>query len=141
MTGEQKIKFSQLEVGYEFPPSRYKLVHSTVADYLKAVEDESRLYQDTDLVPPMAVAAYAMKALAENMALPPGTIHVSQELQFVATVSVDDSLTSHARVSRKQTRGKLHLLNVELNVFNQNRETVLAGTTSFMLPVSDENEG
>ena len=140
MPQEQEIEFSQLEVGYEFSPSRYNLDQATVANYLKAVEDESSLYQDTDLVPPMVVAVYVMKALSDDVTLPPGTIHISQELQFVAAVSVDDSLINNARVSRQQTRGKLHLLNIELNVFNQNQEKVLTGTTSFSLPVSDENE-
>ena len=140
MPQEQEIEFSQLEVGYEFSPSRYNLDQATVANYLKAVEDESSLYQDTDLVPPMVVAVYVMKALSDDITLPPGTIHISQELQFMAAVSVDDSLINNARVSRQQTRGKLHLLNFELNVFNQNQEKVLAGTTSFRLPVSDKNE-
>ncbi len=141
MSAEPKIEFSQLEVGYKFPASRYKLDYSIVAAYLKAVEDGSSLFQDTDLVPPMAVAAYALQALAKDIALPPGTIHVSQELEFINTVSLNDNLTSHATVSRKQTRGKLHLLTVELNVSNQNQKVVLAGETSFMLPVSDQNEG
>ncbi|MBI4180774.1 MAG: MaoC family dehydratase N-terminal domain-containing protein [Chloroflexi bacterium] len=134
MPEEPEITFSQLEVGYQFPPRRFQLDRVTVADYLKAVEDESRLYQDTDLVPPMAVAACALKALTEDVTLPPGTIHLSQELQFMAGVSVSDNLTNQARVSRQQRRGKLHLLDIKLNVFNQNQEKVLDGTSSFMLP-------
>lgn len=141
MSREQKTEYSQLEVGYNFPPSSYKLDHSIVSTYLKAVEDASSLYQDTNLVPPMAVAAYTMKALSEGISLPLGTIHVSQELEFIATVSISDSLTSYARVTRQQTRGKLHLLTIKLNVFNQNQKAVLAGETSFILPVPNENEG
>ena len=141
MPDEQKIEYDQLEVGYEFLSGSYKLDYSIVSVYLKAVENGNSLYQAPGLVPPMAVAAYALKALSEGMALPPGTIHISQEFEFLNTVGLNDSLTSYARVSRKQTRGKLHLLTVELNVSNQNREAVLAGTTSFMMPVLEENEG
>lgn len=134
MPKEQKIEFSQLEIGYKFPPSSYKLDSLTVATYLKAVEDTSRLYQDTELVPPLAVAAYAMKALSEGISLPPGAIHISQELEFIDTVSINDTLTSYATVSRKQSRGKFHLLAIDLNVSNQRQKAVLAGKTSFMLP-------
>jgi len=139
MPKEQKVEYSQLEAGYEFPPSSYKLDSSMVAMYLKAVEDTSSLYQDTELVPPMAVAAYAMAALSESISLPSGTIHVSQELEFIDTVSIKDTITSYAKVSRKQSRGKFHLLIVELNVFNQRQKAVLAGKTSFILPAYGED--
>lgn len=138
MPGQQKIEYSQLEVGYQFPPSSYKPDASIVSTYLKAVEDTSRLYQDTKLVPPTAVAAYAMAALSRSICLPPGAIHVSQELEFIDAVSVNDSLISYARVSRKQSRGKFHLLAIDLNVFNQNQKAVLAGKASFILPEQDD---
>ena len=86
----------------------------------------------------MAIAAYAMAVLSQGISLPPGTIHVSQELEFIDTVSVNDSLTSHARVGRKQSRGKFHLLAIDLNVFNQNQQAVLAGKTTFILPEQDD---
>ena len=138
MPDKQKIEYSQLEAGYEFPPSSYKLHASTVSTYLKAVDDVSRLYQDTNLVPPTAIAAYAMTALADGICLPPGTIHVSQEFEFIDTVSVNDSLISYARVSRKQSRGKFQLLVIELNIFNQNQKAVLTGKTTFILPEQDD---
>ena len=138
MPKEQKVGYSQLEAGYEFPPSSYKLDSSIVATYLKAVEETSSLYQDTELVPPMAVAAYAMAALSESISLPPGTIHVSQEFEFMDAVSTKDTVTSYAKVSRRQDRGKFHLLTVFLNVFNQNQKKVLAGKTSFILPKQDD---
>ena len=138
MTEKQKVEFDQLEAGYEFPPSSYKLDASTVSTYLKAVDESSSLYQDTGLVPPMAIVASAMAALAECISMPPGAIHVSQELEFKDTVNISDSLTSNARVNRKQSRGKLHLLVVDLNISNENQKIVLTGQTSFILPVQDE---
>lgn len=138
---QQKIKYSQLEAGYEFPPSSYKLASSIVATYLKAVGETSSLHQDTEIVPPMAVAAYAMAALLEGICLPPGAIHVSQELEFIGTVSINDTLTSYTKVSRKRDRGRFHVLTIDLNVFNQKQEAVLAGKTSFILPMPDANKG
>jgi len=139
MPEKQKIEYSQLEVGYEFPPSSYKLDSSMVTTYLKAVEDASALYQDTVLVPPMAIAAHAMASLSESISLPPGTIHVSQEFEFIDAVSINDTLISYAKVSRKQSRGKFHLLIVDLNVVNQNQKAVLTGKTSFILPEHSED--
>ena len=132
------MKYSQLEVGCEFPPSSYRLDASTVATYLKAVEETGELYQGTKLVPPMATAASAIAALSRGICLPPGAIHVSQEFEFIDTVSIDDSLTSYARVGRKWSRKSFHFLDVELNVCNQDQKTVLTGKTSFILPQQDD---
>lgn len=137
----QKIEYGQLETGYQFPASSYRLDKSIVTAYLKAVEDTSNLYLDTELVPPMAIAAYAMGALSESMYLPPGTIHVSQEFESMGIVNTNDTLVSNATVSRKQSRGKLHLLSVDLRVSDQRQNTVLVGKSSFILPEPDEDRG
>ena len=138
---EQPIEFQQLEAGYQFPPASYEMDAAMVAAYLKAVEETSELYQAAGLVPPTAVAAYAMSSLSNNISLPPGTIHVSQELEFRDAVNVGDTITCNARVMRKQDRGRLHLMTVRLSVLNQNQNEVLAGKTSFVLPEQDKNKG
>lgn len=139
MPEKQGIEYSQLEAGYEFSPSSYQLDSSIVATYLQAVEDTSGLYQDNALMPPMVIAAYAMASLSETICLPSGTIHVSQEFEFMGAASTRDTFTSYARVIRKQSRGKFHLLIVNFNVVNQNQKTVLTGKTSFILPEYSED--
>ena len=129
--------YRQLEAGYEFPPGNFKLDASRVALFLEAVEDTSYPYRDTQLIPPMAVAALAMASLSNTISLPPGTIHVSQELGFVAAVSLDDSLASYARISRAQKRDKLHLIIVDIDVRNQHQQTVLTSKIGFILPLAD----
>ena len=138
MSEKQKIEYSQLEAGFEFSPSSYRLDSTMIANYLKAVDETSELYQDTSLVPPMAIAAHAMAALSEGICLPPGTIHVSQEFEFLDTASIDDTFTSYARVGKKQSRGKFNLLVVDLNVTDQALKAVLTGKTSFILPEYSE---
>ncbi len=134
MSKQQKIEYRQIEVGYEFHPTSYKLDSSMVAAYLKVVGETTSLYQSTELVPPMTVAAYAMRAVSEGISLPPGSIHVSQELEFLDIVRVGDTIICNAKVSRKQDRGRLHLMTIGLNVFNQKQKKVLVGKTSFVLP-------
>jgi acyl dehydratase len=131
------MEYHQLEVGNEFPPTQYQVDSATVAAYLEAVQETSSLYRDTSIVPPLAVAARAMAALSEALSFPSGAIHVSQELEFMAMVSTRDELTSRARVSRKQDRGKLHLLTIDFQVVNQAGSPVLSGKTSFILPTAE----
>ena len=82
----------------------------------------------------MAVAALSLKALIDAISMPPGTVHVSQEFEFLANVKTGDTLTSRAVVSRVQERGKLHLINVDTSVLNQESKPVLKGKTGFILP-------
>ncbi len=135
MSEHEKTGYQDLKAGQEFPPAAFQVDSEIVADYLKAVEENNAIYQNTGLVPPMALAALALKALINTISMPPGTIHVSQEFEFIAAANTQDTLTSQAKVSRVQERGKLHLMTVDINVVNQEQKPVLAGKTSFVLPV------
>lgn len=140
MLEQYKVEYSELNTGHEFPPARFRLDSTMVTDYLAAVGETSPLYQDGKLVPPMAVAAFAMAALSKGMSLPSGAIHVSQEIELVSTISTDTTVTSHARVSRKQKRSSLHLLTIDIQVLDQNNKTILNGKTEFILPDYDAGD-
>ncbi|HEX7475197.1 MAG TPA: MaoC family dehydratase [Dehalococcoidales bacterium] len=131
---EQAIEYHKLFVGFEFPPQSYKLDAFLVAEYLKATRETNELFQKEPLVPPMAVTAFAMNALSQSVVMPPGTIHVSQELDFLKMVRVGDTITCYSTVSRKVDRGGLRLMNTDINVVNQNQEKVLGGRVGFVLP-------
>jgi acyl dehydratase len=134
MTEQPKIEYYQLTAGFEFPPQSYVLDEAAVALYLEATQDTDILFQQEGLVPPMAVTAFAMSALSQSISMPSGTIHVSQELNFVKLVKVNDTITCLSKVSRKVERGGLRLMNTDITVINQNKETVLTGKVGFVLP-------
>jgi hypothetical protein len=129
---QQKVDCEQLAAGDEFPAASYRVDSSTVAGYLSAVGGDDARYRV--LVPPMAIAARAMAALSHSISFPPGAIHLSQEVETTGTASTEDTLTSHARVLRRQERGRFRILTIALSVHNQRKEQVLSGKTSFMLP-------
>jgi acyl dehydratase len=133
---QQKIDYGELTTDYEFAPVGFQPDAEMVAAYLSAIEGDKSTYEQDKIVPPMAIAALAMAAMSEGLVLPPGTVHVSQELQFLSTVSFNETLTSYARVNRKVARGKFHMLTVGINVLDQKQVTVLTGETSFILPLS-----
>lgn len=134
MTEQAKAEYYQISVGFKFPPQSYTLDHSMVSLYLEAVKETNDLFKKEGLVPPMAVTALAMSALAQSVKMPSGTIHVSQELEFLNLVKVGDTITCHSKVSRKVERGGLRLMNTDIEVLNQNQETVLTGRVGFVLP-------
>ncbi len=134
MTEKAGIEYHQLSAGFEFPPQSYTLDSDAVSLYLEAVQENSELYLSEALVPPMAVTAFAMSALSGSVSMPDGTIHVSQELDFLKLVRVGDTITCRSKVSRKVDRGGLRLMNTDISVVNQNGEEVLTGRVGFVLP-------
>ena len=133
---QQKIDYEKLTTGYEFEPSAFRIDRNSTGKYLDAVDGDKSLYEKDNIVPPMSIAALAMTAMAEGLSMPPGAVHVSQDIQFLGTVRFDEELTSFTRVNRIVKRGKIHMLSIGINVINDKNISVLAAETSFILPVS-----
>lgn len=134
MEEKEKVGYQQLYVGLEFPPRSYKLEAGMVSDYLRAVGESNPIYQKEGLVPPLAITAFAMAALSEGLDMPPGTIHVSQELQFLFPAHSGDTITCFSKVSRKADRGGMHIMATDISVVNQQNAKVLTGRVGFVLP-------
>jgi hypothetical protein len=130
----EMVKFNQLFEGYEFPSKSYTFDSTEVSIYLKATRESNELYHGTGLVPPMLVAAYSMAALSKSILMPPGTIHVTQQLDFLGPVHVGDTITCSSKVTRKQDRGGLHIMNTDICIANQKSVKVLTGRIGFILP-------
>ena len=135
------VRCDQLDTGYEFAPASYNLDAEIISKYLEAVGESSSLYWQSDnpqaltgLVPPMAITTYAMTMLLQRLSLPPGSIHVTQKIEFLKAVEVGTRITCHAKVSQNWKRGKFHLLTIDLSVLDQSKELVQSGKVGFILP-------
>jgi len=142
-----QVQYDQMDTGYEFPPASYNLDAEIISKYLEAAGESSSLYWQSEnhqalsgLVPPMAITTYVMTMLMQKISLPPGSIHVSQEIEFLKATEVGTRITCHAKVSQKWQRSKFHLLTIDLNVFDQNKELVQTGKVGFILPAEKSEE-
>lgn len=128
---DRTVSYEKLTPGYEFPPAKYELSVSLVSKYLKAVDSSG-----DEFVPPLAITACAITAMAGSLSLPPGiiAIHASQELEFFKLLPIGATIECHARVARKINRGKMSMLILELEVFDQNKEKVQSGKATLALP-------
>ena len=125
-----------LEKGHEFPPASFDLSEEWVDAYVAAVEDEAIGALDGGFVPPMAVAALAIRALLENASLPPGTLHIGQELAFTAPVRRGETLTVAARIASRGKRAGWVLIAVELRVAGDDG-TVMTGRVTLSFPAAE----
>ncbi len=127
-----RIEYDLLVEGYELPLATFELTLEAVSRYIDAVGELST--PPIRSVPPLAMAAYALKALLQSITLPPGTIHTSQETEFFKSVPPWSTISCHAKVVQKQVRARFRSLAVETSILDQAGELVLRGKTTLILP-------
>ena len=121
------------------PLGQWQATSDFVAKYLSALESSTTLYNERQLVPPMALAARTLGLLIEKLGLPPGTVHISQEVTALKPVSLGQEICAEAKPSRPFRRGQWEFLSVEFTLYEQENgqpgEQVLRGKTTVMSPV------
>ena len=132
------VDYATLAPGQEISNRTYDLDPGTVSRYAAAVEDGASLRCGGDgaaSVPAMAVAALGLRGIVNDLAIPGGTLHAGQELEFKAPVVVGDSLTCRATLLQNSVRGEWRFMVVQLGVEDGGGREVMAGKSTIMLPV------
>jgi len=132
------VSLADLRKGHEFAETRFELTPEWVTDYVEAVEDQAIGQLSGSSYPPLALAACAVRALLEQAALPPGAIHVGQELNFSLGIESDSELIARARVASRGERQGWTLMGIDLSVESGSGEEVMSGRATITFPVSSE---
>jgi acyl dehydratase len=123
------------EPGEELDLGRWVVGRDFVDDYLAAVEDTSPTYAELDAVPPMALAARALGALLKELALPPGTIHAAQELDFRRLVKAGQEVSCIASISKPMRRGEWQFVSAQFTLRSTGGEALMGGKSTVLVPV------
>jgi acyl dehydratase len=102
------------------------------------VGDRSELFSeegDPGLAPPMAVAALSLRGVVNDLAVPAGTLHAGQELEFSGAVQVGETLACKATVLQNSVRGAWRFLVVGLSVEDGRGVPVMSGKSTLVVPV------
>lgn len=130
----QSYSYQQLVPGLTFSPASYVIDASAVGGYLKAIGSGQSVGNVSRAVPPVIVAGLSMKGMMEQVKLDSGSIHLSQELEFLRAVSVGETVTCRASVGKKQERAGLKMVTFEMEIFNACGEKVMTGKTLVGIP-------
>ncbi len=128
------IKEGTLDLG------RWTVDRRFLESYLGATSDASTVFHELEAVPPLALAARAIGALLEKLALPAGTVHAAQELECKRLVRLGDEVTCVANLSRPSKRGDWHFISVSFTMSGKDGQ-VLVGAKSTVLAPATEAEG
>ena len=129
---------SDVVAGQELGKAGFRLESSMVREYLSAVEDSSNLYKEGNLVPPTAIAALGVRAVLEELSLPPGTLHAAQELTMHRAAAVNDAVICKARVAQSSERKGWQFVVVEFTIADAEARELLDGRTTLLVPPRDQ---
>ena len=130
---------ADLPRGHEIPVAGFRLDADDTRRYLEAVEDRTGAYGEGSdgpaWVPPLAVAALALRAILEQVELPAGALHTGQEVEFRRPVPVGSLLRPRARVAqRSEMRGAVISV-VEFEVAEEGSPNpAVVGRATVMMP-------
>lgn len=128
------VDYAQLAPGDEISSRTLLLDDESVDRYADAVADANVIY-DADgkrLVPPMAIAALSLGGVINDLEIPGGTVHASQELEFPKAVPVGSELACTAKLVQNSTRGEWRFMVVDIRVSGEGE--VMSGKSTIMLP-------
>ena len=131
------VDHSALEPGQIISDHTYRLDGETVAGYVDAVDDRSGPLPQGDgpgFAPPMAVAALGLRGVMDVLAVPPGTLHVGQDLEFVGAVRIGERLECRATVLQNSVRGGRRFFVVALSTQDGEGRQVMRGKSTLLLP-------
>jgi acyl dehydratase len=131
------LDYSHLQPGDVISDQTFLLDGGSVARYIEAVDDRSGACLQNNgrgLAPPMAVAALGLRGVLQALAIPPGTLHVGQELEFHGAVRVGETLRCMATLLQSSVRGQRRFMVVQLTVEDREGQVVMGGRSTLMLP-------
>jgi hypothetical protein len=104
-----------------------------VRDYVAATGDDLALYEEAQVAPSLAVAAFALGALLESVSLPAGSLHTSEGLIFKAPVPLDSEVECRAALVQRSLRGGYVVSVLESEIVH-NGNTALTARATVMSP-------
>jgi len=100
--------------------------------YLKAVGDDRPEYLETGMAPPLGLTAWALRSLLERLALPPGNIHSSQELEVLGPVQWGEVISASASIDGPKRRGGMEFITASYALKGGTGRAVLKGRSTVL---------
>jgi acyl dehydratase len=130
------MAMQQVELGQAFTIGPFTVDAEALRAYLAATQGDASFYHRLDTVPQMVIAGRTLGALIERLAMPAGSIHMGQELEFVGTAKPGEQLTCHVKLARESKRAGWRIMGLDFVVAVGQRQ-VLTGKSTVMLPIQE----
>lgn len=132
------IALRSLVRGDRLPELAVRIDAADVRAYLEATGEaasaSAALWGDT--MPPLALGAFALAALLEQVPVVAGTLHTGQELAFRRAVVIGEPLTARISVAQRAERAGTVLIALDLELHAPDG-VVASGRITIVYPASE----
>ena len=119
--------------GREFESDEVTLNSSVIGGYRSVIEASAEVYNE-DYVPTIALAALGIRTLLSGLGVPPGAVHVSQELQSHRAAKEGDTVYCQGKVAQSSRRSKGgEIVVLEFKVMDSQAGLLLDGRTTLII--------
>ena len=128
------MKFAEVQAGVPYPEKKITLTEEAVKAYLAAVEDDTPLYKEEQLVPPAYAAVYTRWEALTGEQLEDGTVHAKQGFRYVKQVHWGETMTLRGHVKEKMEKRGLKFVIQKVEAYNEAGELAVENEITIILP-------
>ena len=141
MSDKEKMEttppIGDLPTGHKFAPIKIELSSHDVMVYLESVQDSRFGVELVGWVPPASLAAYALGSILNEISLPSGSVHASQEISLNRGVRDYEVVTFSATLVQNSIRKNWRFLSIEFVGEGESGCEFLNGKAVVLVPVSE----
>ena len=130
------MDYSKLQPESIISENQYQFSEDFINKYTESVKDNSD-YKNN--VPPMAISALCIRGVLNDLNIPGGTVHVSQEFNYFSPVQKSDKIECLATIISNNVRGGWRFLGIKLETISENHKLIMTGKSTIMIPVENNH--
>ena len=128
------MKFAEVQAGVPYPEKKITLTEEAVKAYLAAVEDDTPLYKEEQLVPPAYAAVYTRWEALTGEQLEDGTVHAKQGFCYRKPIRWGETMTLRGYVKEKMEKRGLKFVIQKVEAYNDAGELAVENEITIILP-------
>jgi len=129
------MKFAEVQVGVPYPEKQIKVTKEAAQAYLAAVEDDTSLYAEEQVIPPSYAAVFTRWEALTGEPVENGTVHAKQLFRYRKPVHWGETLTLRGQVKSKTEKHGLKFVVQKVEAFNEAGELAVECQITIILPV------
>jgi len=142
LSGSTKVYLDQVDNGYCFPVIQTMIGKDILENYARVMNSNIRFSRNSaPIVPPAAIASITIGELLSSINLPPGSIHMSEEIISRSELEVGKKINVEVVLKNKSVREGYMLISLVFNIKNEaNTNIIIEAKTVLMIPQESTGE-
>ena len=129
------MNLADLSVGTTLDLITLNFSPEKIKNYLAATSDDSDMWIQEAIVPPLLVSAAILSELMTQVNLPSNLMHTGQEHTSHSTVPADTDLMATVTLAQYSQRGGALIASFEANLVDMNQKLLFSTKSSTLIPL------